>query len=60
MATYSINNDYTSLPMMPYDYGYSKATTMSRPLDTLDERKPSTCSDDVISGQPYEKMWNDM
>jgi hypothetical protein len=37
MAAYTINNDYTSPPMMPYNYGYSKATTTSRPLDTPDE-----------------------
>jgi hypothetical protein len=60
MAAYTFNNDYTSPPMMPYDYGYSKATMTSRPLDTLDGRKPLTSSDNVISGQPYEKMWNDM
>jgi hypothetical protein len=60
MATYTINNDYISLLIMPYDYRYSKATMTSQPLDTPDERKPSTSSDNAISGQPYEKIWNDI
>jgi hypothetical protein len=60
MAAYYTNNDYISLQKMPYDYEYSRATMTSQPLDTLDDPKPLTLSNNGISGQPYEKMLNNM
>jgi hypothetical protein len=55
IATYYTNSDYISLQKMPYDYGYCRATTTSQWLDTLDEPKPLTSSNDIISGQPCEE-----
>jgi hypothetical protein len=60
MVAYYTNNDYISLWRVPYDYEYSRATMTSQPLDTLDEPKPLTLSNDGISGQPCEKILNDM
>jgi hypothetical protein len=42
MATYYTNNDNTSLQKISYNYGYSRDTTMSQLLDTLDKPKPLT------------------
>jgi hypothetical protein len=59
IATYYTNNDYKSLQRTAYDYRYSRATMTPQPLDTLDESKPSTSSNNGISGQPCEKTLND-
>jgi hypothetical protein len=59
MAIYYTNSNYISPQKMPYDYEYCRATTTCQPLDTPDEPKPWTSSNEVISGQPYEEMWND-
>jgi hypothetical protein len=58
LAAYDANSDYTSLQRIPYDYGYSRATMPSWPLDPLDEPKPSTSSNNGISGQPCENTLN--
>jgi hypothetical protein len=60
IAAYYTNNDYISLQRIPYNYGYSRATMTSQPLDTLGEPKPLTSSNAGISGQPCEKTVNDI
>jgi hypothetical protein len=60
MATYYTNNNYTSPQRTPYHYGYSRATMTSQLLDTLDKPKPSTSSNNGISGQPSKKTLNNM
>jgi hypothetical protein len=60
IAAYYTNSDYISPLRMPYDYGYSRATMTSQPLDSLDEPKHSTLSNDGISGQSCEETLNDM
>jgi hypothetical protein len=60
IAVYYTNNNYISPQRMPYDYGYCRATMTSQPLDTLDELKHLTSSNNGISGQPCAKTLNNI
>jgi hypothetical protein len=59
MAAYYTNKDYEFPYKIPYDYGYSRATTTCQPLGILDQPKPSTLSNSGMSSQLCKMILND-
>jgi hypothetical protein len=59
MATFYTNKNYESPYKIPYDYGYSRATTTSQPLGILGKPKPSTSSNSGRGSQLCKMILND-